>query len=304
MAIRYGGRHELEGGNESLIFPADGAYERSEREALRKELDEARKQGEAYARELAAVFSQGEEVGSPSTFPPSPGRERFSTVALLAGSFAAELRGMLFPVVKEFQALKRPVATPYPGVAEAEDPVESIRRRLSHVQDFLAGLAAIGELDTSELPGEVEFCEIARQAARGLALRAERAEVTIKVVTVPEGPDTHAFGRAAPHAAAALVRELLAQGLAASPRGSTVTVKVMAASKDLGTRILVDDAGAPLPASARRAFLALELDPGTYGRPSSLPLYICGEIASAQGALLELLDAESGGLRVMVTFPR
>ena len=33
VAMRYGGRHELEGGSEVLIFPADGATERSERRA-------------------------------------------------------------------------------------------------------------------------------------------------------------------------------------------------------------------------------------------------------------------------------
>ncbi len=52
MAIRYGGRHELEGGMEVLSLPADGAGDEKERDLLRRELDEARRQGEAYAREL------------------------------------------------------------------------------------------------------------------------------------------------------------------------------------------------------------------------------------------------------------
>ncbi|CAN5834676.1 hypothetical protein BH11MYX4_BH11MYX4_63670 [soil metagenome] len=56
MAVRYGGRHELEGGNETLVLPAEVSSDRSERESLRKELDEARAQGEVYARELVAVF--------------------------------------------------------------------------------------------------------------------------------------------------------------------------------------------------------------------------------------------------------
>ena len=70
----------------------------------------------------------------------------------------------------------------------------------------------------------------------------------------------------------------------------------------------VDDAGPALPSSARRSLLSLELDPGTYGRPSAVPLYVASEIAVWQGGLLELGDAPivggtGGGLRVTVTFP-
>ncbi len=51
MAVRYGGRYELEvGASESLTLPAGDAAARDERDALRKELDEARKQGGSRAR--------------------------------------------------------------------------------------------------------------------------------------------------------------------------------------------------------------------------------------------------------------
>jgi two-component system, OmpR family, sensor kinase len=297
MAIRYGGRHELEGGTESLVFPADGAYEKKEREALRKELDEARKQGEAYARELAQVFAAGEDTASPSTFPPSPGRDRFPIVAQLAGAMASEMRTLLFPIVRDLK-----------GSRPSDETLDGVRRRLMHVQDFLVGLAGIGELDPNELPIEVDFCDVSRQATRALAPRADRGGITLKLVTLPDGPDLRAYGRCAPRSANALIRELVAQALAATPHDGAVTVTVTAAGhgegENLGTRVTVDDGGAPLPATARRAFLALELDPGTYGRPSSLPLYICSEIASAQGALLELADGPNGGLRVTVTFPK
>ena len=297
MALRYGGRHALEGGAESLVLPADGAYERNEREALRKELDEARKQGEAYARELAQVFAAGEDTASPSTFPPSPGRERFPIVAQLAGAMASEMRALLFPIVRDLK-----------GSRPTDETLDGVRRRLTHVQDFLVGLAGIGELDPNEMPIEVDFCDVARHATRALVPRAERGGVTLTLVTVPDGPDTRAYGRCAPRAANALIRELVAQAVSATTRGSTITVTITAAGhgegENLGTRVTVDDGGAPLPKTARRAFLALELDPSTYGRPSSLPLYICGEIASAQGALLELADSPNGGLRVTVTFPK
>jgi hypothetical protein len=115
-----------------------------------------------------------------------------------------------------------------------------------------------------------------------------------------------------------LVRQLIGQGIAASKRGGKVVVTLTprgtgkGEEEALGTRLTVDDEGPALPGPARRAFLGLELDPGTYGRPSSIPLYVAAEIAAWQGALLELGDAPvagasaggGGGLRVIVTFPR
>ena len=95
----------------------------------------------------------------------------------------------------------------------------------------------------------------------------------------------------------------------ASPRGATVQVTVSAAdASGLGVRLTVDDAGSPLPASGRRAFLALETHAGAYGRPSALPVFLAAELAACQGAMLELSDSPlaagtaGGGLRVAVTF--
>jgi hypothetical protein len=56
MALRHGGRLELEGGTQTIVLPADGSGE--EVNELRKELEQAQQLGEAYARELAAVFAR------------------------------------------------------------------------------------------------------------------------------------------------------------------------------------------------------------------------------------------------------
>src|SRR5262249_24783174 len=154
------------------------------------------------------------------------------------------------------QSIRRP--------SEGEDPLDGTRRRLAHVQDFLAGLATIGELDANELPGEVDLIDAERQAIRALSHRAERAAVSLKIVTMPDEVDARAYARCGPRAAAALLRELVSQAVAASPQGATVTVTVTASTpSETGTRVIVDDGGAPLPVNARRPFLALELDPGT-----------------------------------------
>jgi hypothetical protein len=76
----------------------------------------------------------------------------------------------------------------------------------------------------------------------------------------------------------------------------------VASGPEHGPRVTVDDAGTPLPANARRPFVNLELEPGTFGRSTSVPLYVASEIAAWQGAVLELADAPAGGVRVTVTY--
>jgi two-component system, OmpR family, sensor kinase len=301
MAIRYGGRYELEGGAEVLSLPADGVSERNERESLRRELDEARKQGEVYARELAAVIAQGEETATPSTIPPPmhmlPAGERFASLAKFAGGVAAELRTILAPTAKHLALLK----TGEHRIAE-EEPMPIIARAVSRAQDFVAALGALGDLHEEEESKVVDLADTARQATRALAGRADRAEVKLEIIA-PNADHARVSARIGPRAALVLLRELLVQAIAASPRGSAVTLTIDAVG-DLFPRVTVDDAGAPLPSSARRAFVALQVEPGTYGRPTSLPFYVANEIASWQGATLELGDAPAGGVRVSVTFPR
>src|SRR6185295_15176962 len=72
MALRYGGRLELDGSMQTLILAADVDTHRRELEGLRKELAAAQAQGEAYARELAAMWSRDISASS-SPVPPAPG---------------------------------------------------------------------------------------------------------------------------------------------------------------------------------------------------------------------------------------
>jgi hypothetical protein len=110
-----------------------------------------------------------------------------------------------------------------------------------------------------------------------------------------------------------LVRELLAHAISATARGSAVVVALFdrgaGSEPTLGPRMVFDDAGTILPAEGRRALLALEVEPGTFGRPNSVGLFVAAEIAAAQGARLDLEDApvedgRGGGVRVTVVFPR
>lgn len=307
MAIRYGGRYELEGGAEVLSLPADGVSERNEREALRRELEEARKQGEAYARELAQVYTQeGAATASPSTFPPAhpmPAQERFGVLSTFAGGIAAELRTVLSAAARQLPPPRPAAAAGGPPqsvtepLAQAEERWDTVRRALARAQDFVGALAHLGGLDPEESTSDVDLAEAARTTAATFSGRAERGEVKITVA----GESTLVV-RTAPRAVAVLLREIVAQAIAASPRGAEVTITVEDVAGH-GPRLTVDDGGAPLPGPARRAFIGLQLEPGTYGRPTSVPLYVASEIASWRGATLELADAPAGGLRVTVTFP-
>ena len=316
MAVRYGGRYELEGGTEVLALPAEGVEARDDVAKLRKELDEARKQGEAYARELAAVWTASDEAVSSSSYPPpqTTAVERYASVARFAGGIAATLRSSLSPVGRDLAEL-RASASPRrsspdleaAGRGDLEEKLEAIRRKLLVVQDFVAELATIGEAESAEPLRAVDLVEVVRAEVRLLDARAARVGVTLRIRATPEDPAPGVVANVAPRAAALLVRELLLHAIAASTRGSTVDVTLEAPTSGvvaLGARLSVDDTGTILPASARRALLALEVEPGTFGRPSGIALFVASEVASAQGALLDLGDSAAGGVRVTVTFSR
>lgn len=316
MAVRYGGRHDLEGGNETLVLPAEASPDRSEREALRKELDEARKQGEVYARELAAVFDRGEEVQTVSSVPPAPGpagdgrADRFETITKVCAGVASELRATLGPLTKELASLRRHEVT--------DEQLDTLRRRLSHAQELVAGLRSIGGLPSQELATEIDLMDVAKGAARDGNTFGERNQVKVVVKEADSASRPRTYVRCGAKVVAALARELVAHAVAASPKGAVVEISVVADA--MGPRLVVDDSGSPLPASGRRAFLALETHAGQYARPSGLPIFMAAELAACIGARLELSDApirepgevdagattgpSGGGLRVAVTFPQ
>jgi signal transduction histidine kinase len=312
MAVRYGGRYELEGGNEVLALPAEGVEARDDVAKLRRELEEARKQGEAYARELAAVWASSDEPVSSSSYPPpiTPAADRQAVVTRLAGGIAATLRTILSPIGRDLSELRAPAAPrrSSPDVeasarAESEDKIEVIRRKLLVVQEFVAELSWVGEGEVGEPLRAVDIVEVVRAQARVLESRAARGGVAVRLHTVPED-SLAVIARVAPRATAILARELMSHAIAASTRGSTVAATVHAQTAEIGARLVVDDSGTSLPGTARKALLALEVEPGTFGRPSGVALFIAAEIALAQGALLDIGDAPAGGVRVTVTFPR
>jgi hypothetical protein len=325
MALRYGGRFELEGSTEVLSLPAEGAEARDDVARLRKELDEARKQGEVYARELASAMSAADDGGPLSTAPPpaTSAVDRHAVLVRFAGGVAAALRTMLSPVGRELSEL-RAATTSGKGSPDSvdaaplrtalEERMEAIRGRLLVVQDFLGELTAFGDADPLEPRRCVDIVEIARAEVRSLSPRALRAGVTVEVQTIPSEPGTQIMATVAPRSAAAVVRALVAHAVLATPRGARATLTVLAPDgvEDKGPRLWVDDAGAKLPEAARRALIDLDVEPGTFGRPTGVGLFAATQVVTAQGGHLELGDApvhvgrgadSGGGVRVTVGFP-
>ncbi|MBP9111884.1 MAG: HAMP domain-containing histidine kinase [Polyangiaceae bacterium] len=293
MAIRYGGRYELEGGTEILVLPADGVSEQKEREALRKELDEARKQGELYAKELAAVLTQEPENERPSTIPPSmfsSNNERFAGLCHFAGGIAAELRSILSPAARQV-----PTAGSRDSQPDPEVKWEILRRTFNRSQEFVATLATASELDTAELPARIDLAEVVRAAVKAASPRAERKEVELRVQL-----DAPVFVQGGPRALSVLAQFLIGHALDASQKKGLVSIEL---THDAGRAVLaVGDSGTPLPTAARKAFVELELESGANGRPSSVPVFLAKEIAGWQGALFEVGDSPQGGVSAKISF--
>jgi hypothetical protein len=192
-----------------------------------------------------------------------------------------------------------------------DEQLDTLRRRLTHTQQLVAGLRSIGSLPAQELATEINLAVVAQVAAREGNAFGERNQVKVIVKMAAPG-SAGPYVRCGAKVVAALARELVAHAVAASPKGAVVELAV--AADPAGPRLLVDDAGSPLPASGRRAFLALETHAGQYARPSGLPIFMAAELAACIGARLELSDApiregaagstgpSGGGLRVAVTF--
>jgi signal transduction histidine kinase len=281
---------------------------------LQKELDEARKQGQAYARELAGLWAAGDEVVASSSYPPPavPAADRMAAIARLAGGVAATLRARIAPIGRDVTELRTALSPrksspdlEMVGRLDIDQRLEAIRHKLTAVQDFVAELAAVGEVDPQEAVRSVDIAEVVRTQVRALETRAARGDVTVRLRLIPEAPAASPLGRIAPRACAALVRAILSHAIDASPRGSTVAVSICAPDEGMGARVIVDDAGTALPAAARRALRALEFDPATFGRPSGVAPFIAAELAAGHGAWFDLGDAPAsagGGVRTTVTF--
>jgi hypothetical protein len=291
MAMRYGGRFELQGSQECLYLPAEGAIEKSEVAQLRKELQEAQKQGEAYARELAAVFAAGDTettmTSSPSSIPPAT--DAIVPTAALALSTAAELRNIALALTKDIEGLRE-------RHSEAPSIADTQHRRVVQLNELVSELNRFGKVPLDELPMLVDLVYTAKEAINDAQARSARHAVELQLSNT--APLQALVQKAAVRA---LIRAMLDHGIAASIKDSSVCVQVELGDKTAS--VIVDDSGASIPANARDALILRRLDPASVARPTSISLLCASMIVSHLSGTLSLSDSPKGGCRTVATFP-
>jgi two-component system, OmpR family, sensor kinase len=278
MATRYGGRLELEGGMQSVLLPADGASDQREVVELRKELEQAQQLGQAYARELAAVFATGDLPVDRDQAPDSDvAAARFdllvSTCAALFRMFGGWLEGMRGDMNAAGQQL-----TYTPSLAQP------VVQRLSQGFELLGELCRVAECPRQEAPTTVNVADLARDVLNGAEARAARHGVRLSA----DLPAT-AEAQARPHTLTLMLRSLMDQAIAATPRGSEVALRLTAVEGGLELR--VHDGGPAVPENARADLLAHRLDPTSVGRPAGLALFVAATAAAYLGAPLAFGEA-------------
>ena len=204
MVVRHGGRLELESGNVTLELPADADNDKKEMAELRRELAAAQEQGEAYARELASMFTRTDtSLPPPSAFPEVD--DAFVPVARLARALAREL------------------------TSEGAAPQHAA---------IIRELSRFGALEAREPGAIVEAQTLLRAIPSDVARAAEHASITLE--TSANGSATQ-VPRAATETVLAF---LVAHAVASTPQGGKVGVRVLTSEdgvtltvEDTGSRI-------------------------------------------------------------------
>jgi signal transduction histidine kinase len=310
MAVRYGGRLELDGSMQTLVLAADVDNQRREVESLKKELAAAQAQGEAYARELAAVFSRGDTlpgvggtgggvslpgpIGVPHLPRPSrmPGSMSDGLAVLVAAvrALSGDLRGIL-------SAIGRDVAPLRDQGGDVGDIAASVGRHVTGASEVVADLARLGTCPIGELPRSTDLGELLRECVHTERGRAQRHDVKLTVQAAESAVETIEVG-----ALTVLFQVLIDHAIEATPAGGAVTAEL----SETATAFVVsfDDAGPSLPPSARGSVLSRDFDALALGRPQGLALIAASTIASHLRLTLDMEEAPRGGTRVRLTLPR
>jgi hypothetical protein len=285
MATRYGGRLELDGGMASIMLPADGATDQREVEDLRRELEAAQRQGEAYARELAAVVNYSSQ-SSPPRFSshPAESNKSLNAISAMAAGVSVQLRSL-------FRALSRAE----PGANK--ERTSSYPQPLDLGAELVTDLGRLAECPVYESIHHLNFADAVRSAMAELESRAARRGVILKG-HIP----SHADIESRPATAALLARTLIHDAILATPSGGMVRVSVEATTK--GVNFTVTDGGGPVSEEVLTALIANRTDPSTLGRPCTIALFVSQALAQHLATQLELAPAAEGeapsGGRILV----
>ncbi len=298
MATRYGGRFSLEGNHNTLVLPA--CDEQAEVKELRRELAAAQAQGEAIARELAAVMSTRSEPPPPSRSSSSAptSHDGLAPLVGMARALVTDVRGILAAIGRDMAPLRERGRW---GERDAEiaELAGSVGRHVTAASEVVSDLARLAGCPLFELPTTCNVVEVARDVVKGEQLRATRHGVTVQL----EAPERSVGDDLLPVGSVhVLFQELLDSAISVSPADSKVIVSVTEASA--GLAVTFDDSGPTLTSKAKSSAIARDFDALVQERASALPLIAAFAIAAHLHAPLTLEDSPRGGTRVRVLFPR
>ncbi|MFO0550110.1 MAG: sensor histidine kinase [Polyangiaceae bacterium] len=297
MATRYGGHWMLEGNSNMLLLPA--ADPEPEVDELRRELAAAQAQGEAYARELAAVMSSRSEPPPPrssSSVGPAPS-DSLPSLGGMARSLVTDVRGILSAIGREMAPL-RERGRWGDRDAEISEIGASVGRHVTAASEVVSDLARLAGMPLFELPAPCNVAELIRDVVKGEQLRATRHGVTIHV-DLPNQVHDDVLPVGSVHI---LFQELLNSAVSVSHADSRVYVAMTDSSS--GVVVTIDDSGPSLTSKAKTGAIARDFDALVQERAAALPLIAAFAIASHLHAPLTLEDSPRGGTRARVVFPR
>lgn len=173
MALRLGGKLELEGGFQTLTLPADGVSAQRQVDELRKELEQAQQLGEAYARELAEVFARGADLASERpTVAPAASSCPFEGLIRWSGAMVQTLGPVLDSLT--------PPPSPRRDEPEASGPQATWELEgAALARDLMADLKQVAACPCHALPTHCDLESLAERALAQVQPRAVRRRVEI-----------------------------------------------------------------------------------------------------------------------------
>jgi len=291
MAVQHGGKLEFKGGRQAVFLPADGASDQREVVELRKELEQAQQLGEAYARELASVFSSGialSEAREPAPMP--PGAERFAALVALAAR--------LEPSLKDWSESAREDAALAASEIGNQSPLaQRLQRRATQIADLHRELGALARCPTEETRAPVSAVAVVNEVLDALASRCAREDVEVEL----DAPDEGTL-KTYPQAFKLMMRSLVEHAVLATPRARSIQILIRSTATHVGVHVI--DAGPNVPVSARRGLLEQVKDPTHMGRPGGISLLVAHAAAGRLGTTLVLDETEGAETQTRVDLPR
>jgi signal transduction histidine kinase len=282
---------ELEGGTQSIFFPADGASDQREVVELRKELEQAQQLGEAYARELASVLTAGDiRTEPPPPVAPRGGSQRFETLQSAALGMQRTLKGLV-------EGLRADASLATNELGEASQLTQNLQKRAAVAAEMSLDLALAADCPFDETKSDVSVTDLVQLAVSEAEPRALRHGVSIDV----KAPPTLRI-QSRPKTLLSLIRAMLHQAISATPRDGLITLSAYAV--ETGVLLSVLDGGPSVTEANRNEVLRNRTDPSAFGRPSGVALLIAEAAAESLGGSLEMRDGPDGQAEVWTLLDR